>query len=75
MYGLLSSPIKHNHADSFIGITLLETNGDYFDLYWDNDASEFFKNEKKYLLFHSLMKLKGLNLIMMSLEFLFTNKE
>ena len=46
MYGLLSSPIKHNHADSFIGITLLETNGDYFDLYWDNDASEFFKNRK-----------------------------
>ena len=23
------SPIKHDHADSFIGITLLETNGDY----------------------------------------------
>ncbi len=47
MYGLLSSPIKHNHADSFIGITLLETSGDYFDLYWDNDATEFFKNRKK----------------------------
>ena len=47
MYGLISSPIKHNHADSFIGITLLEISGDYFDLYWDNDASEFFKNRKK----------------------------
>ena len=46
MYELLSSPIKHDHADSFIGITLLETNGDYFDLYWDNDASEFFKNRR-----------------------------
>ena len=46
MYELLSSPIKHDHADSFIGITLLETNGDYFDLYWDNDASEFLKIEE-----------------------------
>ncbi len=47
LYNLISSPIKHDHADSFIGITLLETNGDYFDLYWDNDATEFFKNRKK----------------------------
>ena len=51
MYGLLSSPIKHNHADSFIGITLLETSGDYFDLYWDNDATEFFKDRKKIFTF------------------------
>ena len=64
-----SSPIKHNHADSFIGITLLETNGDYFDLYWDNDASEFFKNRKIFLLMHNLMKLKGLKLIKMTPEF------
>tara|TARA_B100000902_G_scaffold11022_1_gene13450 strand:- start:3378 stop:5039 length:1662 start_codon:yes stop_codon:yes gene_type:complete len=47
LYGLISSPIKHDHAKSFIGITLLETSGDYFDLYWDNNASEFFKNRKK----------------------------
>jgi len=51
MYGLISSPIKHNHADSFIGITLLETSGDYFDLYWDNNATEFFKNRKKIFTF------------------------
>ncbi len=51
MYGLISSPIKHNHAESFIGITLLETSGDYFDLYWDNNASEFFKNRKKIFTF------------------------
>ena len=48
MYELLSSPIKHDHADSFIGITLLETSGDYFDLYWDNDATDFLKTGKKY---------------------------
>ena len=58
MFKMLSSPIKHNHADSFIGITLLETTGDYFDLYWDNDATEFFENRKKYLLFtNNQMKL------------------
>ena len=43
LYKLFSSPIKHNHADSFIAITLLEISGDYFDLYWDNDATPFFK--------------------------------
>ena len=46
MYRLVTSPIKHDHAGSFIGITLLETSGDYFDLYWDNDATEYFKNRK-----------------------------
>lgn len=51
MYGLISSPIKHNHAGSFIGITLLEISGDYFDLYWDNNATEFFKNRKKIFTF------------------------
>jgi hypothetical protein len=44
IYELFSNPNKHNHADSFIGITLLETTGDYFDLYWDNDSTNYFKN-------------------------------
>ena len=47
MYNLLTSPIKHDHANSFIGITLLETTGDYFDLYWDNDATNYFKDRKE----------------------------
>ena len=47
MYNLLTSPIKHDHANSFIGITLLETTGDYFDLYWDNDATDYFKERKE----------------------------
>ena len=59
MYELLSSPIKHDHADSFIGITLLETNGDYFDLYWDNDASEFFKNRRKIFSFAQSNEIKA----------------
>jgi len=44
LFKLFSSPIKHNHANSFIAITLLETNGDYFDLFWDNNSSGFFKD-------------------------------
>ncbi len=51
LYNLVSSPVKHYHADSFIGITLLETTGDYFDLYWDNDSSNYFKSRKEYIEF------------------------
>lgn len=47
LYELVSDPNKHNHANSFIGITLLETTGDYFDLYWDNDSVSYFKNRKE----------------------------
>lgn len=51
LFKLLTSPIKYNHSGSFIGITLLETTGDYFDLYWDNDASIFFENRISFLKF------------------------
>ena len=59
LYELLSSPIKHNHADSFIGITLLETTGDYFDLYWDNDATNYFKNRINFIEFRQSNEIKG----------------
>ena len=59
LYELLSSPIKHRHADSFIAITLLETNGDYFDLYWDNDGSNYFKNRKNLIEFRQSNEIKG----------------
>ncbi len=59
LYELLSSPIKHSHADSFIGITLLETTGDYFDLYWDNDATNYFKNRKNFIEFRQSNEIKG----------------
>ena len=59
MYRLVTSPIKHNHAGSFIGITLLETSGDYFDLYWDNDATEYFKNRKIILEFEQSNEIIG----------------
>ena len=59
LYKLFSSPVKHNHASSFIAITLLETNGDYFDLYWDNDATEYFKNRKQLISFEQSNEIKA----------------
>ena len=58
LYKLFSSPIKHNHANSFIAITLLETNGDYFDLYWDNDATQYFKSRLKIFNFQQSNEIK-----------------
>ena len=47
LFKLFTSPIKHNHANSFISITLLETNGDYFDLFWDNNASGYSESRRE----------------------------
>ena len=46
MYQLFASPIKYKHSNSFISITLLDTFGDYFDIFWDNDSSLYSKNRK-----------------------------
>ena len=46
MYQLVASPIKYKHSNSFISITLLDTFGDYFDIFWDNDSSLYSKNRK-----------------------------
>ena len=59
MFRMLSSPIKHNHAKSFLGITLLETTGDYFDLYWDNDASAYFENRKELISYEQSNEIKS----------------
>jgi len=58
LYKLFSSPVKHTHADSFIAITLLETSGDYFDLYWDNDATQYFKSRLKVFNFEQSNEIK-----------------
>lgn len=46
-FNLFTSPIDNIHKDSFISITLLDTFGDYFKLYWNNNDSEFFKNRNE----------------------------
>ena len=47
---LFKSPIKYDHSNSFIALTLLDTFGDYFGVYWNNDSSMFFKNRKEVLI-------------------------
>ena len=42
-YNLVSPTI---HSESLIDITLLDTFGDYFDLYFDLESSSFTKIEK-----------------------------
>ncbi len=43
-YDLFFSPFRHYHSNSLIGITLLETYGDYYFWYFDNDKSLFTYN-------------------------------
>lgn len=50
---LVNAPFKNNLSNSFLGITLLDTFGDYFDLYWNNDSSNFFKNRKQLIIYNS----------------------
>lgn len=38
---LLNKPYQHNFKNSAIGIILLETFDDYFNIYWNNDKSLF----------------------------------
>ena len=59
LYKLFTSPIKPSQANSFIGITLLETSGDYFNLYWSNDASAYFDNRKELVNFIQSDKIKA----------------
>lgn len=49
-FNLITSPVKNNHADSIVAITLLDTFGDYFDIYWDNDSTNYFKFRKEIIL-------------------------
>lgn len=48
---LIKSPIKFNHSNSFISLTLLDTFGDYFDLYWNEDSNLYSKYKKEVFLF------------------------
>ena len=43
---LISKPYQHEHRDSIIGIYLLDTFDDYFQLYWNFDNSLLDKNRK-----------------------------
>jgi len=55
-------PYKHLHNQSAIHITLLDSFGDYFDLYWDNDASNFYKSRHELFVFEKSDSIKLPNL-------------
>ena len=48
-------PYKHLHNESAIHITLLDSFGDYFDLYWENDASNFYKLRHDFFVFENFV--------------------
>lgn len=41
---LFMDPFRNTHANSFIGITIIDTFGDYFERYWDHERSLFSRN-------------------------------
>ena len=46
---IVSNPKSNYHADSLVGITLFDTFGDYFNLYWNLDFSNFSENRKEFI--------------------------
>ena len=58
-------PYKNLHNESAIHITLLDSFGDYFDLYWENDTSNFYKLRHDLFIFEKsdYLKLPKLNLL------------
>ncbi len=56
---LIFYPYKHLHSESAIHITLLDSFGDYFDLYWENDSSNFFKSRNDFFVFETSDNLRA----------------
>lgn len=52
-------PYKNEHNYSAINITLLDSFGDYFEIYWNNDSSFFSKDQSNLFLFEKSSKTKA----------------
>lgn len=48
---LIFYPYKHLHSESAIHITFLDSFGDYFDLYWNSDSSNFYQTRHELFVF------------------------
>lgn len=61
---LIYTPYKDRHNYSAIHITLLDSFGDYFDLYWDDDSQNYFKGRRDIIKYSvsQEMKIPKLNL-------------
>ncbi len=44
---LFTNPFRSQHANSLIGITLIDLFGDYFNRYWDHSRSLFLANRRE----------------------------
>ena len=44
---LIENPFRNQHANSLIGITLIDLFGDYFNRYWDHSRSLFIQNRSE----------------------------
>lgn len=45
---LVENPFRNAHANSLIGITLIDLFGDYFERYWDHNRSLFIQNRSEF---------------------------
>lgn len=54
-------PYKNEHSNSAIAITLLDSFGDYFEIYWNNDSSNFSKNRNNIFNFEKNLNTKAPN--------------
>ena len=73
---IIQKPYRHNHANSFIGIALLDLFGDYFQWYSNNTSSLYmFDNYvvKGFWYFGNVKELIGLFLGILSYFFIFKN--
>ncbi len=59
---LIFYPYKNVHSESGLSITFLDTFGDYFDLYWNNDSSGFAKNRSEIIKFIKTENIKSPNI-------------
>ena len=55
---LIYLPYKHRHNYSVAHITLLDSFGDYFDLYWDDDSQNYFKGRQDPVIFSISKKMQ-----------------
>ena len=67
---LFNYPYRNQHANSFIGITLIDTFGDYFERYWDHERSLFSRNRIE--LFNTPMARRWTSISLSFLFFIFS---
>ena len=67
---LFNNPFRNQHANSFIGITLIDTFGDYFERYWDHERSLLSRNRLD--LFNNSLLRRWVSIITSLLFFILT---